>query len=881
MISVNSASKIYGSIQHNHQIGRLNRSFTLFDNRDFLPRPFQVSLNYFLVIKIHVTINYYQIELYEACKNRDTIVFLRPGQGKYFISVMLAKYFSPYQFQNGTLQKNDNNRRMIFFLAKSINSIKLYYSVFNAHLNIRIGQYFNESKAWSKEEWKQNLILFDLHLMFDETFEHLLKNDIIQIENINLLILDDVHKILLPGNEEADCYTRIIHQLQSCNNRNFQGKKNAKSYRILGLSASILLEGVSSKIFERMIENIESNLKCSCETYADLRMINKYSIQSRIKLRVYPPLFNTDAVNVNNLNYKLALLFIRNYCAQFIHFISNLSSGGLNDQVINIESIARIIIDILKVYGTLGEWCTLKLIKVVDRELSDTITLMSKTHSNYLRLLQATKSTMYLIRQCILTYLSNDISRILDNNERLTFEQFLSVSSSKLHLLANVLLDYLNELSYPPKSKETLHSSFTFPSNICALIYAENRSVVLVLNEWITELAAISSLNQSNTTNALESNKITFNCFSHLMPNHVFLAEDDGKNEIKNFYYRKHQKSLHEIYYYRQQEEALRRFRLAHNCNVLVTTSLSAEGLDVNRCNLVVCFDPPQTFHQFIQSKGRVRVEKGQFIVLVEENPNNSYQEKFQEFCNIEKIFTKLVPLNNLIFIENKANINKCFYANKQEMRESNLCNLNLNSTIHSEQQSTRLVSQKKDKFAKTLSNTNNCPIQLTLANAISILNRYCNKLPSDTFTKLVPNYKIETVNETELKLKYRCRLYLPINSTYRDEIVGQLEENQSLAKQAAAFKAVKTLKDMGELDQNYYPVGKETSRYIEKLGLQDCFITKITNNSQNSIQLNDNLPLSNIQSNNVPHSKGNRYNRIQNRNIASKRRQYYDKKVL
>lgn len=51
-----------------------------------------------------------------------------------------------------------------------------------------------------------------------------------------------------------------------------------------------------------------------------------------------------------------------------------------------------------------------------------------------------------------------------------------------------------------------------------------------------------------------------------------------------------------------------------------------------------------------------------------------------------------------------------------------------------------------------------------TLSNSIGIVNRYCARLPSDTFTRLVPLWKLETVNDGD-KTKYKCSLRLPINS--------------------------------------------------------------------------------------------------------------------
>ena len=63
----------------------------------------------------------------------------------------------------------------------------------------------------------------------------------------------------------------------------------------------------------------------------------------------------------------------------------------------------------------------------------------------------------------------------------------------------------------------------------------------------------------------------------------------------------------------------------------------------------------------------------------------------------------------------------------------------------------------------------------------------------------------------------YTCLLQLPINSPLRRTVTSLPMPSEVMAKRSAALEACRLLHQMKELDENFYPTGKENLRLEEE----------------------------------------------------------------
>ncbi|XP_024027815.1 endoribonuclease Dicer homolog 2 isoform X2 [Morus notabilis] len=184
--------------------------------------------------------------------------------------------------------------------------------------------------------------------------------------------------------------------------------------------------------------------------------------------------------------------------------------------------------------------------------------------------------------------------------------------------------------------------------------------------------------------------------------------------------------------------------------NIIVATPILEEGLDVQSCNLVICFDPPKTFCSFIQCRGRARTHNSDFIIMVESGDLNT-QSRLEKYCERGDI-----------------------------MRKEFLC-----------QSSLPCISLETDFSEGKFYCVESTGAIVTLNSSISLIEFYCSRLPSDKYSKPTPRWDDKTQT-----------LYLP------NDLIQEVhaEGNAKILKQIACFEACKKLHKMGALTDNLVP---------------------------------------------------------------------------
>ncbi|KAG0285355.1 hypothetical protein BGZ96_010371 [Linnemannia gamsii] len=212
--------------------------------------------------------------------------------------------------------------------------------------------------------------------------------------------------------------------------------------------------------------------------------------------------------------------------------------------------------------------------------------------------------------------------------------------------------------------------------------------------------------------------------------------------------------------------------------NLLVATDVAEEGIDIDRCRLVIRFDVKNTVISHIQSRGRARDPNSEYIIMLPEN--DGYLEKITRAEEDMRKWCSELPQDRVIRLRSHS--------------------ADGDDDLDDEDANSGLEEMKELAGVETVFKVESTGARVNFHTAVSLLHQYCNSLPADSYTTWKPEFKI-----TNIRGSFHCKLTLPLNAPVTNFDSGPFSK-KSWAKESVSFQAIKELYRLGGLTDNLLP---------------------------------------------------------------------------
>ncbi|KAF2201943.1 dicer-like protein 2 [Delitschia confertaspora ATCC 74209] len=659
----------------------------------------------------------YQAEMVDESLKRNVIVTMDTGSGKTHIAIA----------RTAAALETCRPDQLVWFLAPTVTLCEQQYEVFKSHLpafGVRALSGKDNVDYWTDQAiWDAALKNIRVVLSTHQVLLDALTHAFVKLSRIALIIFDEAHHCTLkhPANR---IMTHFYKPLALKGGRDLLPQ-------ILGLSASPVMRAKADGVD---LKEIEHNLNATAKTPKIhrselLRFVHKPEL---VKI-AYP--FIPSARSTHSPNFALLSALKQAYAEYDIMtdpYVCSLVQGrargdqGSTDQLI-------------KVFASRETWCR-KHIKA----------LIDKTQA-MLDELGASPAEWYL-RQCIGQY-----ARLVQGSYH---QQLVDLPTREKQHLYNILgrCHAFKEWECLPMSLDHLSGkvqtlidvliSESGP-NFTGLVFVEQRI-------WVTALAEILATDPRT--------KSTFKIGT-------FVGTSTSTKRKTN---------LADLAELRNQRETLDDFRSGKK-NLILTTSVLEEGIDVSSCHLVVCFEPPKNLKSFIQRRGRARKEKSKYIILIPES--GSILHSPEKWHLLEEDMKK---------------------AYVDDLREAKAA----------EEQ------EKIDEYGHRVYQVPSTGALLTLDNATQHLYHFCAILRSGPYVDSRPQFSFTEDSYGGII----AHVTLPISVVPNLRKATSLEAwgTERMARNDAAFQAYKALHLAGLLNDNLLPLVDEGKDEQGEFNIQD-----------------------------------------------------------
>lgn len=406
-------------------------------------------------------------------------------------------------------------------------------------------------------------------------FKNLVMQTFLPIEKVNLVVFDECHHAV--KNHE---YVQIMKLFEP------HRKAGDEIPHILGLTASIIPSKCKPGDIEQKIKDLEEILSARSQTAEDLQQVALYATNP--EEHVVPYESSSKDIHISVLRQILdgPVNFLES-------FKKNQKEGRFYD------TVKLYLDDLLHILVNLGVWCADQFaregMRVVEAEIRE-------CRNNFVD--EWEKCLIYFARTQLKIFLKESEEQLKIARET---EQY--PTTSKVKHLAHYLGDSAVISGDIGLDDSDIVGSKTNPDKLLGIIFVERRTTAFMLAKLLQHLKGIDS------------------DLKHLKCEPV-VGHNAGK---KGTHLRKEAQMP-----IKKQYEVLEKFR-REKINLLVSTSVVEEGVDVPHCNNVIRFDFPQNFRAYIQSKGRARAKKSKYLLLIDRSDAGKVYSDLKDYRILEK----------------------------------------------------------------------------------------------------------------------------------------------------------------------------------------------------------------------------------------------------
>ncbi|XP_043263545.1 endoribonuclease Dcr-1 [Colletes gigas] len=698
----------------------------------------------------------YQVGLFYTAKEKNIIVCLGESYEQTFIVIQLIQEFAT---NNRRLLSKGGKRSLYILTDVEKYKIKASYIEQLTDLKVLLCDTCPSTEFLDKFEVSHVLVTTS------ETCAQLLAEKKILPHQINLVIVDECPKCI------DDKLTFSLQNFLSCDS----------VPRIIGLGVPLFNLMQEPGRLGLEIEKVETIFQCEVETASDILSILRYSPKPKEYVVEYSECEKGELHNTIE-NYTLhAIEFLRDHR----HDPTEIYSEEFYEDIQKIpdptEKPFQMMQDFLLILDTLGPWCADRAALAL-LILTEKLKIKTPYERHYLLLNMVASVFMKIRALCDSTF------EALSGKERI-----YKYTTPRVHRLLQVLktyTPYYNKNGDIPHNKKNRQNNYKNSNNKENSHKRNFGQIKKSECNWRS--------NEENYTKVTKSPKSLHHMREATDPDllcgvifvdKAFVAKvlfyllneisayDEDLHFLSPLY--AIEKNADDIGYsralemeHRKQEEVLKRFRI-HECNLLISTSILEKGIDIPKCNFVMRYDFPKTYQSYVQCKSRARAVDALHVLLVSQKVSKECVWQLAQYHYVEK--TLLVKCSN----------------NEPTAKEENEADLYA-----------AMIPQYKPLDG------DDAP-SVTFNSAISLVNRYCAKLPSDTFTRLTPEWSTVKTSLDNMPM-YICSLRLPINSPVKYIVSSYPMPNRAMARRMAALQLCVDLHRKNEIDDNLLPIGKE-----------------------------------------------------------------------